>query len=144
MKSNINGEEGGYYYEGDEDHLSVHHNEDGDLNDNHVEPELGTDQLINPDKRDIIDSDDGNPTVAEIKVLCLHTELTFVWHLINAVLQGLLEDPQYPVSENGGDYSDPGIPFDLRDYEAKSADTYKHIGGTTLHLGKINVGDKRY
>ena len=78
VKSNDNGEEGGYYYEGDEDHLSLHHNEDGDLNDNHVEPELGTDQLINPDKRDIIDSDDGNPTVAEIKVLCLHTELTFV------------------------------------------------------------------
>ena len=146
MKSNVdafdNEKEGGYYYEGDEDHSSLHHNEDGDRNNNHVE--LGTNQLINPDNRDIA-SDDGDPTVEEIKV-CVSAywiELTFVWHLINAVLQGLLEDPQYPVSENGGDYSDPGIPFDLRDYEAKSADTYIHIGGTTLHLGKINVGDKR-
>ena len=68
VKSNDNGEEGGYYYEGDEDHLSVHHNEDGDLNNNHVEPGPGTDPLINPNKRDIIDSDDGDPTVEEIKV----------------------------------------------------------------------------
>ena len=66
VKSNVgNGEEGGYYYEGDEDHSSLHHNEDGDRNNNHVE--LGTNQLINPDNRDIA-SDDGDPTVEEIKV----------------------------------------------------------------------------
>ena len=70
VKSNVdafdNEKEGGYYYEGDDDHSSLHHNADGDRNNNH-ELELGTNQLINPDNRDIA-SDDGDPTVEEIKV----------------------------------------------------------------------------